>query len=95
MAAAGQFALDTLEVVEFAVDDNVQPLVLVGDRLIAGHQINNAQPGVPQGYATVRRHPMARPSGPRWCSVWVARFKASTETGPLRENMATMPHMSA
>src|SRR2546428_8256551 len=35
------------------------------------------------------------PSGPRWCSSWVARQSASSFTvRPLRENCVTMPHIA-
>ena len=38
-----QAAADRLEVVEFAVDDDVERLVFVGNRLIAGGQVDDAQ----------------------------------------------------
>ena len=54
-----QLALDPLEVVELAVHDDVAPLVLVRDRLIAGHQIDDAEPGVAQSDSPVGRDPLA------------------------------------
>src|SRR5512135_551351 len=35
------------------------------------------------------------PSGPRWCRAWAARSSAARAIGSRRENIATMPHMSA
>ena len=43
-----QFALDRFVVVEFAVDDDAGASVLARDRLIAGGQVDDAEPGVPE-----------------------------------------------
>ena len=48
VAPALEVALHALEVVELAVDDDPQALVLAGDRLIAGRQVDDAEPGVAQ-----------------------------------------------
>ncbi len=57
MAARLELGADALEVVELAVDDDVERLVLVGDRLIAGGQVDDAQPRVPEARAPVRGRP--------------------------------------
>jgi hypothetical protein len=48
VAATLEVALSALEVVELAVDDDVQGLVLAGDRLIAGGQVDDAESGMDQ-----------------------------------------------
>ena len=53
-----QLALDPLEVVELAVHDDVAPPVLARDRLVARHQIDDAEPGVAQPDPPVRRDPL-------------------------------------
>ena len=58
MSRPFQLALDPLEVVELAVHDDVPPPVLVRDRLIAGHQVDDAEPGVAQPHASVGRDPV-------------------------------------
>ena len=58
MAARLELALDALVVVELAVDDDVQALVLAGDRLIAGVQVDDAEPRVPEADSPVRRDPL-------------------------------------
>ncbi len=52
-----QAPADRLEVVELAVDDDVERLVFVGDRLIAGGQVDDAQPRVSEARAPVRGRP--------------------------------------
>src|SRR6185437_8891260 len=58
MAAAGQLALDPLEIVELAIDDDMQPLVFVGDGLIACLEVDNAEPRVSEGDAAMRSNPV-------------------------------------
>ena len=94
VAAADQLALDALVVVELAVDDDVQAFVFVGDRLIAGCQVDNAQPRMPQRDAAVRRDPMPLAVRPAMVQGWMP-LRGLDRDGPRRENMATMPHMSA
>jgi hypothetical protein len=50
-------AADRLEVVELAVGDDVERPVFVGDRLIAGGQVDDAQPRMAQPDAPVGRGP--------------------------------------
>ena len=57
VASALEVALHALEVVELAVDDDPQALVLAGDRLIAGGQVDDAEPGMAQPDPPVRRDP--------------------------------------
>ncbi len=57
MALGFQAPADRLEVVELAVDDDVERFVFVGDRLIAGGQVDDAQPRVPEAGAPVRGRP--------------------------------------
>ena len=52
-----QAAADRLEVVELAVDDDVERLVFVGDRLIAGGQVDDAEPRVSEARTPVGRRP--------------------------------------
>ena len=58
VSRAFELALDPLEVVELAVHDDLPPPVLVRDRLIAGHQVDDAEPRVAQPHPSVRRDPM-------------------------------------
>ncbi len=51
MAAPRQLVLDPLEVVELAVDDDVQAPVFAGDRLVPGRQVDDAQPRVAEAHA--------------------------------------------
>ncbi len=48
---------DLLEVVELAVGDETQRVILGGNRLIAGREIDDAQPRMAQADAAVPRHP--------------------------------------
>ena len=57
VAPAFEVALDALEVVELAVDDDLQRLVLAGDRLIAGRQVDDAEPGMAQPDPTIVGEP--------------------------------------
>ncbi len=68
-----EFVLDDFEIVELAVDDDLRTLVFAGDRLIAGREIDDAQPRVPKGHSPVGGYPVAlsigtpmvkAPSGP-------------------------------
>src|ERR1700722_20194331 len=59
MSAPLQFASLAFEVIELAVDDDVNPLVLVRDRLIAGGEVNDAQPCMTEPDALVGRRPNA------------------------------------
>src|SRR5207245_2637195 len=43
-----QVAAESLEVVELAVDGDPPRAVLAGDRLVAGGQVDDAEPGVPE-----------------------------------------------
>ena len=70
MTVALERLANPLEVVELTVGDDAQPFVLVGDRLIAGFEIDDAQARVAEPGAAVRRRPdvlrvrpaMAQPS---------------------------------
>src|SRR5262245_46711422 len=53
-----ELALHALVVVELTVDDDVQALVLVCDRLIAGVQIDDAEPRMPEADAAMRGDPV-------------------------------------
>src|SRR4051794_21397371 len=57
MAPVLEFASDGLVAVELPVGDDPGPLVLARDRLSAGFQIDDAEPGVGEGHATVRAKP--------------------------------------
>ena len=48
VATALEVALYAFEVVELAVDDDPQALVLAGDRLLAGGQVDDAESGMAQ-----------------------------------------------
>ena len=52
-------ALRRLEIVELAVDDDPRALVLARDRLIAGRQVDDAEPRMPQRDAPISRQPLA------------------------------------
>ena len=55
VTAGFEFAADALEVVELAVDDDLQPFVFAGDGLITATQVNDAQPRVTEANALVGR----------------------------------------
>src|SRR4029450_2664101 len=57
--ASLEFVLDCLEIVELAVDDDPRPLVFAGDGLIAGREIDDAQPRMAKGHSPVGGYPVA------------------------------------
>jgi hypothetical protein len=59
MPAPFQFTSLALEVIELAVDNDVNPFVLVCDRLITGREVNNAQPRMTETDALVWGEPGA------------------------------------
>jgi hypothetical protein len=59
VAASLELVLDRLEPVELSVDDDPGALVLAGDRLIAGREVDDAQPRMAEGHASVGRDPVA------------------------------------
>ena len=59
MSAPLQLASLALEVIKFAVDNDMNPFVLVRDRLIAGREINDAQPRMTETDALIRGKPGA------------------------------------
>ena len=59
-----QLALDPLEVVELAVDDDMHAPVLVRDWLVAGRQIDDAETRMAEPHAPVRSHPLPLPVRP-------------------------------
>jgi hypothetical protein len=71
-----------LEIVKFSVDDNPNAVVFVGDGLVAGGQINDAQARMTQGDTMVGGNPGS-----------LAVFRAWVETGLLGENRAAIPHI--
>jgi hypothetical protein len=94
VAPGFEFALRALEVVEFAVDDDPQPLVLAGDRLIAGRQVDDAEPGVAQPDPAVFAEPgplSVRPAVGE--SAGRPSQRASASIGSRAEYIATIPHM--
>src|SRR5438046_9766949 len=54
-----ELVLDRLVAVEFAVDNDLKLFVLIGDRLISGRKINDAQACVPETDPGVRSDPIA------------------------------------
>ena len=63
MAGCFELFLNCFVAVKFAVDDDVRAFVLAGDRLIAGGQVDDAQPRVPQGDEAIRGNPLPLPIG--------------------------------
>src|SRR4029450_10315265 len=59
-----ELALHLLVVVELSVDDDVQALVLVGDRLIASMQVDDAEARMPETDTAMRRDPVSTPVRP-------------------------------
>jgi hypothetical protein len=93
VALAFEAALGALEVVELAVDDDLQCLILACDRLVSGRRsmvLNRAWPS-PTGRSSASH--VRCPSGPRWVSRRVARTKAPARIGSRAEYIATIPHM--
>jgi hypothetical protein len=61
VTATLEVALNTLEVVELAVDDNVQGFVLAGDRLITRGQVDDAESGMAQADSPIVGDPPPLP----------------------------------
>ena len=59
MAALRQLLLVALVVVELAVHDHVDRLILVRDRLVARGEVDDREPRMPHANAPVRRDPLA------------------------------------
>src|SRR5215469_9560772 len=59
MSAPLQLPSLVLEVIKLTIHSDVNPFVLVCDRLITGHQVNNAQPHMTKTGALVRGKPGA------------------------------------
>src|ERR1700755_1127309 len=59
VSALLEFLLKRVETVELAVDDDPNALVFARDRLIAGREIDDAQPSVAKGHTTIGRYPVA------------------------------------
>ena len=59
MSAPLQLASLALEVIKLAVDNNMNPFVLVRDRLIAGREVNDAQPRMTETDALIGGQPGA------------------------------------
>ena len=53
-----ELGANRLEVVELAIDDDAGLVILAGDRLRAGRQVDDAQPGMTEGHAPILRHPV-------------------------------------
>ena len=80
MSAPLQLASLALEVVKLAIDNDMDPFVLVRDRLIAGHEVNDAQPRMAETHALIGGQPGA-------LAVRTAMTKALRGTlQPLRRN---------
>src|SRR5215472_5295141 len=54
-----ELLLDRLITVEFAVHNNAKASIFVGDGLISGRQIDNAEPRVAEADAAISCNPMA------------------------------------
>ena len=59
MSAPVQLASLAFEVIKLAVDNDMNPFVLVRDRLIAGREVNDTQPRMPETDALIRGKPSA------------------------------------
>ena len=64
MARVIERTLHALVVVELSVDDDVEALVLVGDRLIAGVEVDDAEARMPEPDTAMRRDPVSAPVRP-------------------------------
>jgi hypothetical protein len=53
VAACFQLALDSLKSVEFAIHDDPRPLILAGNGLVAGRNVDDTQPRVAQAHFPV------------------------------------------
>jgi len=59
MSAPLQLASLALEVIKLAVDNDMNPFVLIRDRLIAGREVNDAQPSMTETKALIGGQPSA------------------------------------
>ena len=59
VSAPLELVLDCLEIVELAVDDDPSALVFASDGLIAGREIDDAQPRMAKGHSPVGGYPVA------------------------------------
>src|SRR5262249_30869148 len=93
VAALLQFALDAFIIVELAIDDDPGALVFVGDGLIAGHQIDDAEPRMAEADAPMWRDPGALPVGTAMMEAGDAALERSRRNGSvLRENRDNAAH---
>ena len=61
MTGLPQFSSNGLVPVKFSVDDDPDPPILIGDGLVSGQQVNDAEPCVPESNPPVLRNPMPLP----------------------------------
>ena len=78
-----ELALDRLEIVELAVDDDPRALVFAGDRLIAGRQVDDAQPRMAEGDAPIGGDPVALAVGPAMVEAPGGAFDRGRRDGRL------------
>jgi hypothetical protein len=87
MTAHDELALIALVVVKLAVDDDVERLVLVRDRLVAGRQVDDAEARVSEADALVRRDPLLLAIRPAMVQcVGGARENVGRDRTGAREN---------
>jgi hypothetical protein len=60
-----EFGPDPLEIVELAVDDDMDGLVFIGDRLVTRGEVDDREPRVTQGNPTIGSDPVG-------ASIWAA-----------------------
>src|SRR5882672_3438359 len=91
-----QFLLDRLVAVEFAVDNNAERLVLVGDGLISGSKVDNTQTCMSERDAAIWSPPVAhtvRTAMPETPGRLFQRFLSDRST--LRKNGNDAAHPKA
>ena len=65
----------SLKIIKFSIHDNPDPMILIGNGLIAGGEIDDAQPGMPKPHTTVSGNPFTIAVG----SAMVKHFNGGPE----------------
>src|SRR5207249_6110143 len=89
-----ELVLDRLVAVEFAVDNDLKLFVLIGDRLISGRKINDAQACVPETDPGVRSDPIALAIRTTMAETLCGLFEyAGSDRGMGREDSDDSTHV--
>src|SRR5207247_11483056 len=89
-----EFVRTLLVAVEFAIDNDLNLFVRIGDRLISGRKINDAQAGVPETDPGVRSDPIALTIRTTMAETLCGLFEyAGSDRGMGREDSDDSTHV--